>query len=71
MREERQVITHWDANELNHNTAEEAGSDGTVHSQAYTDGRPLCWDEPKHEAFSGSFKAEEVTCKSCLTYLGD
>lgn len=40
-----------------------------IHLKHYKDGYPLCWPMDKSGVFKGSFKDEEVTCPSCLTYI--
>jgi hypothetical protein len=64
------MITHWDEGQINRDTSEEAGSDGVIHVQHFADGMPLCWDQGRTGAFSGSFKEEEITCEACLDFAG-
>lgn len=65
------MITHWDKDEINRDTAEEAGIEGEdVHMQHFLDGHPLCWDQGVTGAFSASFVETDVTCKACIDYAG-
>lgn len=64
------MITHWDKDAKFRETSEEAGTDGEVHLQHFSDGYPLCWEQGATGAFSGSFKEGDVTCKACLNYAG-
>lgn len=65
------MITHWDADEICRETAAEAGTEGEdVHLQHFADGHPLCWDQGRTGAFSGSFDDKDITCKACIDYAG-